>query len=502
MTARGVSVARGHRQAGRRIAVVGALLGALGAACGARLPDDVHQRAAQAVLQPNHAGTLARAGSSGEVSSGLLAPTDAPTQGVVPTGPTDGEGSPAPGATGPATRPTATETGSSASCSGGTDVGLTATTMTLGTIATLSGPISGLFDGAVHGVESFANYVNHVNGGICGRQVKFQVADDGANCTQNQNATTTLVGKAFAQAGSFALYDGCGASVIRAHPDFADVHVALDSAAQLPSNHFDVSAKEPGFATGMFRYYRQKYGAKLDRVGTIVENIPSAIANQKNMVHAAESEGWHFVDSILEQPTNSSFQGDFVKLCQQEHIQVFFELTEPAGNAATMLQNEYQAGCPASLINIFPIAYDQAFLADYAGPKSRLEGLQGWSEYALFFNKDEAANIPEVKLLQDWYQRTYPGVPINLYSLFAWASSRLFEKAANSVEGPLNRKSLLAALRRIRSFDDGGLMAPSDPSSGGPHCYVLFQYRNGGFERVDDPKAGFRCDGKFLRRST
>jgi hypothetical protein len=252
----------------------------------------------------------------------------------------------------------------------------------------------------------------------------------------------------------------------------------------------------------MFRYYKQKYGSKLDHVGTIVENIPSAVAQQQNQVHSAESQGWHFVDSILEQPTNSSFQGDFVKLCQQKHIQAFFELTETAANAATMIQNERQAGCPSSLLNIIPIAYDQAFLHDYAGSKSDLNGIVGWNSYALFFNTDPADETPEVKLFQEWFARTYPGQPANLYAMYAWADDRLFQQAAESVNGTLDRKTLMAALLRIKNFDSGGLIAPVSPSAkGGPHCYILWELENGSYQRVDDPTTGYRCDGRFLPRS-
>ena len=151
---------------------------------------------------------------------------------------------------------------------------------TLGEIASLTGPVSGLFQGAVQGGEAFANYVNSTSGGICGRHVNVDVADDGTNCTQDENATQTLSGKAFALSGTFALYDGCGASIVKANPSIADIHVALDPSAYTPPNHFDISAGGSGFATGMFRYYRQKLGSKLDHVGSIVENIPSAIAQQ------------------------------------------------------------------------------------------------------------------------------------------------------------------------------------------------------------------------------
>jgi ABC-type branched-subunit amino acid transport system substrate-binding protein len=461
------------------------------------LPGAVRTQAERAVLTQRNAAAP-QSLQPGEVPTIAATTAALPVPGapVVPVPSSEGTG---PARVGGPTASAVPTTSAAPDCSGGTDVGLTASSLTLGEVATLSGPISGLFEGAVQGGEAFANYVNSTSGGICGRQVKVEVADDGANCTQDENATESLAGRAFALSGTFALYDGCGASIVKAKPTVADIHVALDPSAYTPSNHFDISAGGSGFSTGMFRYYKQKYGSKLDHVGSIVENIPSAVAQHQNMVHSAEHEGWHFVDSILEQPTNSSFQGDFVKLCQQKHIQVLFELTEPAGNAATMIQNERQAGCPSSLINIVPIAYDQAFLADYAGAKSDLNGILGYNSYALFFNTDAADETPEVKLFQYWFNRTYPGQPINLYAMYAWADDRMFQEAAESAGPTLNRNTLLASLRRIKNFDSGGLIAPVSPSAkGGPHCYILWKLENGGFERVDDPATGYRCDGTFL----
>ncbi|HVT64396.1 MAG TPA: ABC transporter substrate-binding protein [Mycobacteriales bacterium] len=479
-----------------RLGVVAAAVALAGAACGARLPDTVQSKATQAALAGHHGVAPLPSESAGQN------PLPAPTGSVganqqLPNGQSTGN-APGPGRSHQASSSGA-PTSAASTCSGGTDVGLDATTLTIGMVASLSGPVSGLFDGAVHGGQAFANYVNHAEGGICGRQVNVAVRDDGTNCTQDENATQSLIGKSFALAGSFALYDGCGALILKQHPDVADVHVALDPSADTLANHFDVSTKINGYATGMFRYYRQKYGAKLDKVGTIVENIPSAVAKQKDQVRSAESQGWTFIDSILEQPTNSNFQRDFVELCSQKHITAFFELTETAANAATMMQNERQAGCPKDLLNIIPISYDQAFIGDYAGPVSDLNGIQGYNEYSLFFNKDEGERIPEVKLFQEWHERTYPGVPINLYGMFAWASDRLFEQAAEAVNGPLTRRSLMASLRRIHNFDDSGLIAPTDPVAGAPHCYILYEIENGAFHRVDTPKTGFRCDGKFLR---
>src|SRR5580704_13656629 len=168
----------------------------------------------------------------------------------------------------------------------GSDVGLTSDTITLGTIADRTGPVSGLFAGAQQGANAFAAYLNST-GGLCGHKVIIDFADSGTNCSINQNDTSTLVKKVFAFVGSFSLYDGngCGATVLKANPTVPDVHVALDPTAETLSNHFDLEPGELGYATGMYKYFKEKYGSKMEHVGTISEDIPSATEKQNAMVN-------------------------------------------------------------------------------------------------------------------------------------------------------------------------------------------------------------------------
>src|SRR3974377_2450064 len=48
--------------------------------------------------------------------------------------------------------------------------GVTPTTITIGQIATITGPVPGLFQGADNGLDAWKNWVNS-NGGLDGRQV-------------------------------------------------------------------------------------------------------------------------------------------------------------------------------------------------------------------------------------------------------------------------------------------------------------------------------------------
>src|SRR3954469_1416073 len=480
----------------RAVALV-LLAGMLAAACGARLPSSERRQAAAAILNAG-SGTTA---NGGELPGGVATPGAA-----IPGGPVTG-GGPVVGGPGAANGgQTGTQTGggtqggtqSGSSCpTGGTDVGLTANSVKIGTIASTTGPVSGLFEGAFQGIKAFAAYANSL-GGICRHGVQVDAADDGTNCGRNQNSTEDLAKKDFALVGSFSLYDGCGADYIKQH-NIPDFHVQLDPAAGQPGTHWDVEPGPLGYATGPFAYYAKKLGSKVKHVGTLYPNIPSAAAKQKGFVKAAESQGWKIVYSRAGDATETDWTQDFVKMCKQKGVQVFFTSAENAANAAKMLQNEDSAGCSASLVNIIPIAYDQAFVQDAGGSK-RLNGLMGWNEYSLFFNRDEAQQIPELKNLQAWFARVNPGKPLNLYALFAWAEGLLFKKAFESAGKTINRSTLIAAARKITKFDGNGIVSPVNPNSKsqGPVCYVLWHYASGAFSRMDTPPGRYRCGGRFL----
>src|SRR5205823_11626604 len=94
---------------------------------------------------------------------------------AAPTGSAAVAGAPAIGAS------TGVDRAASAAPAGGnggaTDVGVTGESITLGNVSTLSGPIPGLFQGAVLGAQAFAAYANS-QGGVFGRRLKVEVRDD------------------------------------------------------------------------------------------------------------------------------------------------------------------------------------------------------------------------------------------------------------------------------------------------------------------------------------
>src|SRR4051794_1936105 len=477
----------------RRVRVTALVLLAVltAAACGARLSPELRKQASTAALNAGSSGTGTGPQSTG--TAGPNGPNGVPGVPVGPGGGTQGSN----GTQGTQGSQGGTQ-GAASGCNGATDVGMTSNSIVLGNVSSTSGPVSGLFEGAPQGAQAFAAFLNS-QGGLCGHNGHIQFSDDSTNCQGNQNATEELASKVFAFLGSFSLEDGCGAKYLNAHTNVPDLHVALAPEADNPPNHFDIETGALGYATGPFAYYAKKLGAAVKSVGTLYANVGGAVPKQKAFEHAAKSVGWNFVYSRATDASETDWVGDFVTMCQRDKIKIFFTGAENAQYAAKMVNDERQAGCPSSLINIIPIAYDQAFVAD-VGNTSAIENLLGWNEYSLFFNADEAAKIPELKLLQGWFSKANPGKPLNLYALFAWASGRLFQQAFQAAGAHANRASLMEQLRKINQFTASGIVAPMTPSDkkGGVKCYILWQVHGGKFSRVDDPATGYRCDGQFL----
>jgi hypothetical protein len=133
-----------------------------------------------------------------------------------------------------------------------------------------------------------------------------------------------------------------------------------------------------------------------------------------------------------------------------------------------------------------------------SGGASAVEGQYIPVVQARFLGED-AATVPEVALFDHWIKEVNSGFPVDQFSSSSWAQAALFVKALQMAGPQPTRQKVLAALAQIHDFDDNGMMAaPADVAgkkSG--HCYTLLQIHNGHYDRVDDPPAGYRCDGTF-----
>lgn len=476
---------------------VGALGLLLVTACGSRANDALLTQARDAQLGqggglggPTNGGDTTGSGTTGTGTTGTGTGTSGATGTTGTTGTSGTTGTT--GSTGAAG--TAGTGGFSGDNGGATDVGVTATTLSIGVIADLAGPVPGLFQGAVAGTQAYVAKVN-AEGGVYGRTLRLDVNDSQMECGQYQAATTRVVKKDFANVGSFSLYDGCGVDILKRTPTFADVHSALQNSAQAYANNFSVAPLEQGWRLGPLEYMKKRFGDKFTKIGSIYASVGGGAESWAHCKAAIRHVGGEVVYDRAFGATETDFTADIVQM-RQAGVQMIYMPATNAATAANVLKAARSQNVDWPVVFGGP-AYDQVFL-DQAGAAANT-GVYEDQQYTLFFNSDDAANIPAVAEFQKWMKQSGNGKNMDLFAAYGWASAQLFVQALKAAGPRATRPGLLAQLKKVHAFDADGLLAKADPA--GKHaarCWLFSEVRNGTWVRVDTPKSAFRCDGGYF----
>ena len=368
---------------------------------------------------------------------------------------------------------------------GGT--GVSSSSVKLGAVLTITGPIPGLEIGALHGINAFITYLNSI-GGVCGRRVLLQTADDNLDASQNATATQSLMGSVMGFVGSLSGDDQGGASVFQSHPDVPDVSEALSVQAYNLPNNFSPSPVPLGLNLAPYVYFKEKYPSAVTHMAVLAENQPTALADTQAQVQALESIGYKFVytDYNIE-PTQSDFSTDANEMKAKGAQGLYFlAIGSFYAEVAKAVQD---AGLHLTLANYSENAYDPTFLSQ-AGSAANGSILDSY--LAMYGGEDSASN-PMVALLNKWYRALYNASP-DEFAAWGWMDGLLFVEGLNA-GGGLTRANLLSGLHQVTSFTAGGLQSPASPvGKKPPNCYLVIDIINQHFVRDPaDPPTGFDC---------
>jgi ABC-type branched-subunit amino acid transport system substrate-binding protein len=479
------------RHGWRRLVLAGTLF--VVAACGSRVSDE--QRLAALGGAPSAVGSSATSAAEGGLSDdGASASGAGGTSSAGATASTlAGAGATAPRVAAAGGNEAAATAAHSADNGGATEVGVTGDTLTVGNVSTLSGPVPGLFAGAVIGTQAWAAYQNSV-GGIGGRRIKIEVRDDQFDSGQNRAATQDLIPKVFAFVGSFSLYDDSGLPAMES-AKVPDLQVPLTVGLQRSPVNFSVNPVAHGAYTGAWNAMKAKYPDSIQFAGGIYSDIPAAKDNFLNTRHAAETVGYKWVYTRGYQATETDFTADVVRM-RQAGVRFFFtsgDVKTVARIAKTMQQQNFHPDVFMAFT-----AYDSTFFT-LAG--SAADGITILASNAMYMGED-ASSIPEVALMDRWINKVKPGYKPDLFAAYGWTEGRLFAKAMEGVGPKATRAALFAALKKIDAWDSYGLLAPVGVASKRPTvCWIFMRIRNGKFERFESPAPKFRCDNStFVNR--
>jgi hypothetical protein len=214
----------------------------------------------------------------------------------------------------------------------GSGPGVTAKTITVGNIATINGPVPSLFTGARYGTEAVADYINSL-GGLCGRQISVDSADDQFDQATDQNEAQSMSNSTLAFVGSFSLQD---AGIPAGAPNEPDIGESLSSQRFDSAMNFSPQPNAPGYNTGSYMYFlhdgnpsdSKSVAYATQHMALLVENTPQTATTGQWMASALKSVGYKFVftDTNL-QPTDPTFDGDVPKMKAAGVTGVVFQAT-------------------------------------------------------------------------------------------------------------------------------------------------------------------------------
>lgn len=481
-----------------RVAAGLLVLVTVAAACGGRLTEE-EIRAELAADGSGSGSSAQRASASGDdglEGDDLLGDFDDATSGDTGTsggsGPSGGSAA-VPGSSGGDGGATAPEAAAPEGGNGGaTDVGVTETEITLGNVSTLSGPVPGLFRGALVGTQAAYAYQNS-QGGLFGRTFKVVSGDDNFDAGQNRSRHKELKDQVFAFSGSFSLSDVAGVPEIDS-AGVLDVGRALGKQRQDLATHISPFPFDVGWPTTGCDYLKNRFGAaKVKKMAIFWGNADAARANAAWQQQACESVGFEFVYGREFQATETNFTTDAIQM-QGQDVQGYLIVFDVTGIARFMKSMDQQGFVPP-IRYPSPAAYDSG-LFKAAGGGGPVNGMIIGMGNVMYLGQD--AQVPEVRLFLEWMKKVDPTQKVDIFAFYGWLSGRLMVEAMKEVGPNLTRDALLAQLKSMHSWDNFGMTEALDIGNKKPGvCEAYLEVVDGAFKRVA-PASGFECNGRFV----
>jgi len=456
-------------------------------ACGARWSGAQHA----SVVGRYRSGDLAAGASadeagaaSGDASAASSSGAAGATQGSGSTGKAGGSAAAARGGAGSSGGAAGAAASNLPCAAPSTAPGVSATTITIGSISTLTGPVPGLGSGAQAAIRAYGAYAN-ANGGVCGRKIVVKTADDAYDNAQGRSKYQEMEPNVLGIVGGFASSDPGYADLLTADKVPA-VTAASSDQFQKALTEFDVNPP---------------YG-----------NVHAPSAKYKWMV----SQGVHkaaliwFANSQsrenmldIEKPL---MEASGMQIVSQQELPLSTLSFDPAARAVANSGAEYVYFLAAGNLNSsfarsmantgyklkfeeFVSAYDSDFVSE-VGPAADQEPVVNWIRFLP--DEERASNAMADQYLK-WMAQTAPGVPHDIFAADSWASGVAFFDALQQLKGPITRDALIAQLKTMTGFDAHGFFGAIN--LGGKltnGCFVGVKVVNGKWQRMVTDK-GFLC---------
>jgi ABC-type branched-subunit amino acid transport system substrate-binding protein len=368
--------------------------------------------------------------------------------------------------------------------------GVTAKTITVGSISDISEPIAGLFEGAKVGTEAYFAYINS-KGGVNGRKLILNGMDSAFSSGTVASESQSIAKNDFAIVGGFSLLDGAEQTAIDAAKLPTITQVLSPTLYGDPNLYSAIPLVNDGEISGPFKWLKKEYPKDVVAVGLIGSNsAATAITAEHTFRNLTYSLGYKWLYSRDAGFAETTFLPDMIEM-KNAGVKMVFEPTQQGAYISTMAQEMKQEGLNALLVS-GGNTYEENFDPGSSGDGTLVTGVT-----ALYEGQD-AKVVPAVATFDKWAKKVDPQTELDLYTLYGWINAQLFVQALQSAGANPTRAGLDAQLDKITSFNASGLISPQDPAQKIPgQCWLVAQYENGTWKRISpDPKSGFVCSPK------
>ena len=364
-----------------------------------------------------------------------------------------------------------------------TEVGVSDTTLTIGSISSLTGPVPGLGGSAAGAARAYVAYRN-ATGGICGRKVVLKEADDGTDNGHYRSIINDYSSQVFGVAGGFALGDVGGVDVIKQTKIPVVNAPGQQASADLPTL-FDINPKfenEKSVVIGKYKYLHD-HGAT--KASVTYQAVDQSRFEANLQIQLMKNAGIQVVQ-VQELPLStlsydSAARG--VANSGADYLLFIGAVDANQSMARSMKDTGYKLKWPEYYVYSYGTNFIQA--TGDAG-----EGAITWLRALPI--EDRAKN-KELQTFLQWTDRVAPGADQDAFAEDSWSSTKAFFDNVEKIPGPITRDALVKQLNSVGTYDADGMFGTielgKEFSNG---CFVGLQVQHGAWQRLY-PASGFTC---------
>ena len=394
-----------------------------------------------------------------------------------------------------------------------TDIGVTEDTIKIVVMADVENPFApGLFQGAIDGVNAWAERLNS-EGGIACRQIEVIEHDSKLNAVDATNGFLVACEEAFAMIGTTSLFAN----------DTTDLQTCTDAHGnEVGVPDFAYITTEPTHQCSVVTFATSRPNSECPYEGTGLRAVQSQVGHVQWVLENLEADlhGVYLVPTDLPSTITStmpqvrSFQEIGIVIdaelgvsglaTQAEYGPYLQAMSESNSNFA------YTGSNDQSIIKWRSEARAQGFddegviwmcqLACYTPTFLEQGGdvVEGTYVWLWFLPFDEVEHNQELADFMDSIGKEFP----EAWAAGSWAGGVLFEQVVNGIvaeAGPngLTREAVLDGARNLTSFDANGWWSPADytTTQNIMPCFMLLQVQDNEFARVHPEAPGeLDCD--------